>query len=134
MAPEGHLQWNPGWFGGQFGGSAYLASMAVMAFPRDTFVAIVGAALCLLINIAGTTMWVNRDRLRPYPAVQCLVLLCGVCTVIAIAMLDLRGQPGYFGAEGAEVSAKTYLILLIVPAVMLHAHLLERNARRARAK
>lgn len=76
--------------------------------------------LCgLLPNVVGTWLWLRRDRLAPYPALQALVATVFIFTALARGGLILCGRPlGVLPQCSAEAWRVSW-ILLIYPSLML---------------
>src|SRR5262245_26037416 len=88
------LRWNRGgWFGDQLGGTAWMLVGAVVLLPSAPEVAGVWLACFAVANAIGSAMWRSRDRFRPYPALQALLLVCGVSGLIALVALHVC-RPG----------------------------------------
>src|SRR5437867_3891353 len=112
----GHFQWNAGgWFGSQFGGTMWLVVGAAVLAASAPLAALTWAACFVVANAAGWWLWQRRDRLRPYPAMQALVLVCGVVALVAMAALDLIGTDD--GMLGKPV--RRYLALLVFPGLLV---------------
>src|SRR4051794_27734348 len=90
----GRFQWNMGgWFGPQLGGTAWMLVGAVVLVPHTPEVAGVWLACFAVANAIGSWLWWRRDRLRPYPALQVLLLACGINGLLALVALHLL-RPG----------------------------------------
>jgi hypothetical protein len=121
----GYFRWNRGgWFGGQLGGTAWLLAAAAAIGFRAPGVAAVFGACFAVANAVGIFLWLRRDSLRPYAAIQLLVLVCGVSSFIAWLTLTWV-RPDVVAALGWH----SYLVFLVVPAIMVWFALLERRAR-----
>jgi hypothetical protein len=89
--------------------------------------------LCFsLANGVGTWMWRRRDRLAPYPAAQLLVLVVGVCGMVALASIDvLRPQvPVALNMPRSNLRTGELFLLTFVPGFMAWCALQERAARK----
>jgi hypothetical protein len=89
--------------------------------------------LCFtLANGVGTWMWQRRDRLAPYPAIQLLVLVIGVCGMVALASIDvLRLQaPVALTMPRSNLRTGELFLLTFVPGAMAWSALQERAARK----
>ena len=134
MTPQtgkGRFQWNTGgWFGSQVGATAYLVLLGgVLAFqaPRAGLLLL----FCgLLPNLLGTLLWLRRDRLAPYPALQGLLAIVFAFTAIALGGLvwggPVLGLDPRFSAETRQAG----WILLLFPGLMAMFHLQEKGAPR----
>jgi hypothetical protein len=123
---DAHFRWNAwGWFGGQIGATAWLLVGAAAIAPRSIAMALVWAGCFAVGNAIGILLWRQRRRLRPYTAIQLLVVACGVSGLVAwSALVGLR--PDVLAALGWPQS---YAPFLIVPATMGWFAFLERRAR-----
>jgi hypothetical protein len=124
----GYFQWNAGgWLGSQLGGTLWLlAGAAVFAAPAPP-VALAWLGCFAAANAAGWWLWRRRDRVRPYPALQGLLLACGACGLAAVAALHLAGPAG----APLAGDPRGYLALLAFPALMARFSRLEHAARAA---
>jgi hypothetical protein len=145
MPGPGQFQWNAGgWFGSQLGGTAWMLVGAAVLAPQTPWVAAWWAACCALANAVGTSLWLRRGRVRPYPATQALLAACGVAGPLAVVALHLFGpadvrlgvawHDGRFILESPPGTLRSaYAALLLgVPALMGYFALLERAGREAR--
>ncbi len=78
-------------------------------------------------NAIGSWLWRRRDGLRPYPAIQLLLLACGATSLSAWFLLDFF-LPGVIQLMGWSRSGM-YFALLIVPALMAWSALLEHSTK-----
>src|SRR5579871_2566901 len=95
MSGPGCFQWNLGaWLGGQLGGTAWmLVGAAILAFEAPAAAA--AWLVCFaMANALGAWMWRQRDRLRPYAALQLLVVVVGGCGLLALVALDVLRPEG----------------------------------------
>jgi hypothetical protein len=134
----GCFQWNAGgWFGGQIGSTLW---MLVGGVPLAIYSATIGITwlTCFAVaNAAGTCLWMSRDRLRPYPAYQLLLLIIAVSGLVALFTFDVlrpdsRSNNGlsFLGIMGRGDLQRGYCFLLvIVPLGMVWAHFMERSAK-----
>lgn len=129
------FQWNAGgWFGSQIGGTCWILLAALVALPRDLTAALASFAVFLAANLVGTLMWVGRSRLRPYPAMQALLVCCGLASALATFVLDRAGHFGSLGVGGQVSAQSMYLMLaMLVPGLMLYFRSLERAGREAKS-
>lgn len=133
MIGTGRFQWNTGgWFGSQFGCTAWLLVGAASVVAQHAWVAAWWVVCCALANAVGTGLWLRRDRVPPYPAIQALLGACGAGGLLAVAALHL------FGAipDGQHASLRpAYAVLLLgVPAMMGWFALMEWAGRRERVR
>jgi hypothetical protein len=142
----GQFQWNRGgWFGSQLGGTAWMLVGAAVLAPQAPWVAAWWAGCCALANAVGTCLWLWRDRVKPYPAIQALLATCGAAGLLAVVALHLFGpadvrlgvawHEGRFileGPPGGTLRPAYAALLLGVPALMAYFAFVERAAKRAR--
>ena len=123
------FQWNAGgWFGSQVGGTMWIFISAVIVMPRDTTVGLTTLALFVVVNAIATGMWMQRERLDPYRAIQVLIILAGIYSFAATWVLDRAGQFESLGVGGQVSAASMYLILaLMIPAMLLLFHFVWRD-------
>lgn len=123
---SGRFQWNAGgWFGSQIGSTLWLLLLGILSAPKSFLLSIIIICCFLAPNIIGSVLWTRRDRIAPYPAIQCLIAIIGICSLIAFVSCDLMGHLGS-GGENVSDSDNIYWILLIFPAVMVMLHFLNR--------
>jgi hypothetical protein len=138
MSGVGLFQWNRGgWFGGQVGSTAWMLVGAAVLARQAPQVAVAWLLFFVVANAIGFWLWGRRDRLRPYPAQQALVLVCGISSVLALATLHLL-QPGVVVNQiaGVRLQDEPQLILSLLGMLifmMAHFHLMERSARKQRS-
>jgi len=129
----GYFQWNRGgWFGSQFGSTVWMVVGAIGLAPHAPEITIPWLACFAATNGLGTWLWRRRDRLQPYPAMQVLLLACGVAGLIALAALHLL-RPGLriSRLRGIPFADETIALPLIVALLLMaYFHLLERSAKR----
>jgi hypothetical protein len=107
---------------------------AVVLWPHAPEVAGVWLACFAVANAIGSWMWRRRDRLRPYPALQALLLVCGVNGLIALVALHIC-RPGLritrpLGISLADEPRLILWLLVLVIALMAWFHLQERGAKK----
>jgi hypothetical protein len=128
---EGAFQWNAGgWFGGQLGATVWLLVLAGVLLVREGWAPALAAALGGLVpNVVGTALWLRRDRLAPYPAIQTLFAVAGLSVLAAaVALARLDALPEMSPNEPA--GWRHAWLLLLYPGLMLMAFFQERGARR----
>lgn len=124
----GSFQWNTGgWFGGQIGSTAWLVPGAVMLAPRAPGVAGVWLACCLAVNALGVALWRRRDRLRPFPAIQGLLMASGLAMLVAFGSLSLHASEL---RSAVGFGHRDWLALAGVPVLMAWFAVLDRAGRR----
>ena len=128
--PLGAFQWSKGgWFGALLGGTCWLLIMAVLIAGEDPLTA--GAIfLCYAVSILyGLWLWRRREELRPYPSIQRLIVVEGLCALGAVATVHRRDVMQVL-PEHCQVPIWTmYGALLVFPALLAMFHLQERAER-----
>jgi hypothetical protein len=143
----GLFQWNTGaWFGGQLGGTGWLLPGAAVLAPQAPALAAVWLLCFAAPNALGVWLWRRRDRVRPHPALQALVLVITLSGLVAVAALDVAGPPGVrlelvWEGGGPRLTelppgamCGAYLFFAGVPGVMGLWYCLERGAVRERSR
>jgi hypothetical protein len=135
----GHVRWDKGgWFGSQAGGTAWMLVGAVVLLPHAPEVAGIWMVCFAIANGIGSWMWLRRERIRPYPALQTLLLACGVSGLTALAALHVL-RPGlritrpvgiYLAAEPRTI----VLLVVLVASLMAWFHILESSATKQSAR
>jgi hypothetical protein len=147
MPGPGHFQWSTGgWFGSQLGGTAWMLVASIVLALQTPWIAAWWVLCFALANAAGVWLWLHRDRLRPYLAMQGLLAICGATGLLAVAALHLFGPAGVRlgvawhdgrfileGPPGTTLRSAYATLLLIVPGLMAFFALMERAGRRARS-
>ena len=118
---SGVFQWNKkGWFGGQIGSTCWLL---FSVFRLDSWLASIILITCFLAsNLVGTVLWMNRDRLDPYKAIQVLLAETFLFAAIAMISMDCIGVLKDLDPRINNPSS-VYLLLLIFPALAVLLHL-----------
>jgi hypothetical protein len=139
MKGPGCFQWSTGgWFGSQVGSTCW---MVVGGVPLAFHAPLIGVTflICFAVaNAIGTWLWLRRDRLRPYSAIQMLLLVIAICGLVALVTFDVL-RPASVRLDltsqyGGDLD-KGYLFFLVgVPLGMVWFHLMERSVRAARAR
>lgn len=139
MKGPGYFQWNTGgWFGTQVGSTCW---MVVGAVPLVFYAPMIGVTflICFAVaNAIGTWLWLRRDRVPPYPAMQMLLLGIAITGLVALVTLDAlrpaRVRLDLTSEFGGDLH-QAYLIFVVgVPLGMIWFHLMERSVRAARAR
>ena len=139
MPGPGCFQWNTGgWFGSQLGGTAWMLVGAVVIVPHAPEVAGVWLVCFAVANAVGSWLWCRRDRLRPYPALQVLLLACGANSLMALVALHVL-RPGLRipGPRGIRLANEPHFIpwyLVLVISLMTYFHLRERSAKKEKSR
>ena len=76
-------------------------------------------------NAVGTSLWLRRDRLRPYPAISTLFLVIAICGLVAVGTFDVlrpasvrpdsttENGRSLLGIMGQGDLRRAYLVLLV---------------------
>ena len=129
MPGPGRFQWNTGgWFGGQIGGTAWMAVLGTGLIEIDRVTAALVLGLALLANAVGFALWLGRYRVPPFWAMEALIGFCGLAG-LGVVWLYTRS-----GIEVTTSAAPTYWFLLLYPALMLLFWVWERASLRVAAR
>jgi hypothetical protein len=136
MPGPSSFQWNRGgWFGSQLGGTAWMIVGAVMFARRAPWIAAVWLVCFVLANAIGTGLWRRRGCLRPYPAIQLLLLVGGVIGLLALASFGVL-RPAGVRLEDAgwngDVRKSCFCLVTAVSALMAWFALMEGGATKAK--
>ncbi len=113
------LEWNfGGWFGGQFGGTLWILVAAVLSAVRDLETGALVLVTFLIPNIIGTILWRQRDRLSCYAAIQMLLPLVGIFSLLAVYILDSSNQWLVIQSGGSISAMSTYGLIILAVAVL----------------
>ena len=127
----GTIQWNAGsWFGPQVGGTFWLLGSAFLLLGQTPQLAAVLFGCFVLPNLVGTIIWMNRDKLDPYRALQALILALFVFTTIALVSADWFGVLGELD-QRFKNPRQMYFVLLMYPTLMTILHFRNRATSRA---
>jgi hypothetical protein len=138
----GCFQWSAGgWFGSQLGSTCWMLVGGVWLAVLAPLIGVIWLVCFAVANAVGTALWLRRDRLRPYPAIQILFLVIAICGLLAVGTFDVlrpasvrpdsttENGRSLLGIMGQGDLRRAYLILLVgVPVGMVYAHLRERSA------
>lgn len=130
---SGHFHWNAGgWYGGQIGSSCWILLAGLLLLFKELVLGLILIVCFSLINLFGTMLWTRRDRIAPYPAVQCLILLNGVFAFFTIILVDHLERVSDLDPRYVNMPGWVYAMLLMFPGMMLMFHLMEKQARKQR--
>ncbi|QDV34516.1 hypothetical protein [Tautonia plasticadhaerens] len=125
----GPFRWDRGgWFGGLLGSTAWLVVGAAFMASRAPAVSAAWLACFAAANGVGIWLWARRDRVRPFPAIQAMMLSVGLAGLAAFSALDVLAPGQDFGPVGTP--RQGYAAMLIVPLLMAQFALLESLGRR----
>lgn len=117
------LSWNGGaWFGAQLGGTAWMLGVGIMVIGRAPGLAAVLLVCAGFSNAVGLALWRSRHRLRPYPALQGLVVTIGMATLCSLVYADLSGTLPLLDRRLEDSPRAAYWILVIFPGLMTLFH------------
>jgi hypothetical protein len=139
MKGPGCFQWSTGgWFGSQIGSTCW---MLVGGVPLLFYAPMIGITFVICFGVAnaiGTSLWLRRDRLRPYPALQVLLSVIAISGLVALVTFDVLrppgGRPHLTLGNGGDLRQGYLMFLVGVPLGMIWFHLMERHGRAARAR
>ncbi len=115
----GRFQWNAGaWFGSQVGSTLWLFAASCQTFQKS-----VAAATWLIFcaaapNIVGSILWMKRDRLAPYPAIQFLIATVGVFTLLALLEADRFRVLPIIDTHWTTTPRQAYRLMCLFPILM----------------
>ncbi len=126
----GRFQWHTGaWFGGQLGASCYLAILGCVFWSQGNVLAGFLIFCCFLAaNFIGWRLWARRSSIKPYMAVQVLMLSLFSFSLLSFVFIELFLKR--VSLHKTDFSPANYLVLLVFPALMLLFWLIERGAVR----
>ncbi len=128
------FRWNGGgWFGALIGGTSWIAIAAVLLAFSDPGLGLWLGVIVAAVNGLGISLWLQRDRIRAYPAVQLMIASVCVASLLATLVIDGHGRWDTLGT-GANISAgQMYLLIIgLFGGLFGSFHLRERHARRQR--
>ncbi len=113
------FRWNTwGWFGSQIGSTAWLFIVAADTVPKSALAATWLASCAAAPNILGCILWMKRDRLAPYPAIQLLITGIGVFTLLALLIADHFSVLPIIDSRLMASPRQAYWLLCIFPLLM----------------
>ncbi len=130
----GYFQWSTGgWFGSQLGCTAWMLAGATLFVMQAWDVTVIWLICFATANAIGTWLWSRRDRLRPYLALQLLLIVCGINGLIAMTTLYLM-RPDFrmsvlrqFGERNGAYLILKYLGVMM--ALMAYFQMMEWSAK-----
>lgn len=135
----GLFQWNTAaWFGVQLCLTGWMLVGAVAFVRLAPEVTGIWLACLAVANAIGSWVWWRRDRFRPYPALQALLLTCLVIGVPAlVALYTLR--PGldfpFIRPTGIYLWDQHWIRFLVLIITLMTASLfMERSARKEKSR
>lgn len=113
------FRWNAGgWFGSSAGSTAWMLPMSAIAFWYESYSLAVITSLTFFITVfLALLAWQCRERLDAYKAIQILVGLIFVMTIIVFAGIQFLGN--IETQKAAKWTPWGWYVLLIFPAVSL---------------
>lgn len=129
----GRFQWNTGgWFGTQLGSTVWLLVTALSLLPKYFEAGVVTLSCFLITNIFGLILFLNRNRVAPYPAIQWLIGVIGLVSVIALIYLNRSGLVQEIDPRLGDGQWGFYLAPALFGGLMAIFHIMERNAVKKR--
>jgi hypothetical protein len=129
----GRFQWNTGgWFGTQLGSTVWLILTALSLLPKHVEAGLVTASCFLVPNIFGLVLFLNRNRVAPYPAIQWLIGVIGLVSVICLVYLNRSDLVQEIDPRLGYGQWGFYLLPVLFGGLMILFHLMERNAVKKR--
>jgi hypothetical protein len=128
---KGPFQWNAGgWAGMDFGGTAWMLVMSgfLIAYGELRMAAVPVVTAVISIGI-GWALWNRRDRLDPFVAMQSMLAVLAITTVVAWWAAGFCGSPVVISAMRFPDSQ--WWIVAFVPAHMVWFAIQQRLAARA---
>ena len=115
--------WNKvNWFGGIFGGSAWLLLFSIIALLKAPLFALACFGCFFVMNAYGYYLWQRRDNLAAYVAIQRILLVTTAINAFFVVFVQAL-KP--FGEN--EKSSSCYWIILLPPALMIYFFVCARN-------
>ena len=131
----GRFQWNPGgWFGAQIGATVWLVGAALVLAPQQIEAAGIALLCFLLANALGLVLYRMRNRIAPYSAIQCLILLVAVTSTIFVVYLNRSGLVQEVDPRLGYGQWGFYLLPVLFGGLMVTFHWLERSAVQRRKR
>ncbi len=131
----GRFQWNTGgWFGAQLGSTVWLLFAAPILLPEYTEAGVVALSCFLAPNIFGLILYLNRNRMAPYPTIQWLLLVTGVVSFIFVIYLNHSGLVQEIDPRLSYEQWGFYLLPVLFGGLMVSFHVMERTAVKRRRK
>ena len=125
----GRFQWNAGgWFGSQVGSTVWLFILAYQTVPKSAPAATWLLLCAVAANILGCILWMERDRLAPYLAIQCLVAAIGVFTLLALLVADHFLVLPIIDSRFMTSPRQWFWVICLFPLIMAQFALLEHAA------
>lgn len=107
------MNWNAGgWFGSQLGGTAWMLVAGALAAAIEPLSGLVVLGLFALPNVLGTLLWWRRT-FSCYASMQVLVAAAGVCSLLAVAVLERSGVWGQIQTGGRVSAGASYWIICL---------------------
>ena len=107
------------WFGSVLGSTAWMLILASVSFWHGSILAGAAISVCFLIGIDfAFGLWKTIDRISAYRALQLLISLICVLTIVAFAAITFSANaPSQLGTHWTPW---TWFILLIYPIISVH--------------
>lgn len=118
------MAWNAGgWFGAQVGATTWMLIAGTLATELDPAAGTTVIMLFVVPNVLGWILWQTR-RFSCYASTQTLVAAAGVCSLIAVHVLEDAEVWAQIQSGGQVSAYSTYWIIgLVCGGLMLMFHL-----------
>lgn len=131
----GRFQWNTGaWFGAELGSTVWLLGAAAALLPTYVEAAVVAFLCFLLPNVIGLVLYLRRNRIAPYPALQGLILLVGIVSILFVVYLNRAGIVDQIDPRLGYREWGFYLLPVLFGGLTVLFHSLEQSAVKRRNK
>lgn len=129
MIGPGMFQWNRGgWVGGVVGGTSWMFALAADLVAHDhLLLASVSAASGLLAITIAYGLWMRRDRVEPYVALQAFLGLLAVLTPAIWLTVESFASEAVANAMG--LGTMRWGVVCLIPLMMLLFAVQDRWAR-----
>ena len=109
------LEWNAGgWFGTQLGGTLWILVAAVLVSARDPQTGMIVGAVFVAPNVVGSILWSRRARASCYSAIQTLLSVMGVASLLAVYVLERSSEWMTIQRGGTVGAGSTYALIVAV--------------------
>lgn len=114
------MQWNfGGWFGAQFGSTAWILVAAVLLMFKDIKTGLILIAAFAVPNIVGFVLWRRQRTLSCYKATQFLIATAAVFGLLAVYLLERQNQWESIQTGGTISAYSAYVIIALVFAFLM---------------
>ena len=100
------MNWNiGGWFGAQFGATAWMLIAGILTAIRDFPIGVLVLLLFAIPNVVGVVLWLSR-RFSCYVSTQLLIGVAGVCALVTVYVLE-NANAWMQMQTGGQISAQS---------------------------